>query len=61
MLMMNSEIDFISLGIYIIVLYLIYKILSISVSSIFILIVGFVFGIYIATKYNHYIKMVVSF
>ncbi len=61
MLMMNSEIDFISLGIYIIMLYLIYKILSISVSSIFILIVGFVFGIYIAIKYNHYIKMVVSF
>ncbi len=61
MLMMNSEIDYISFGIYIIMLYLIYKVLSISISSIFILIVGFVFGIYIATKYNHYIKMVVSF
>lgn len=58
---MNNEIDFISLGIYVIMFYLIYKILSISISSILILIVGFIFGVYIATKYNTYIKMILSF
>ena len=59
--MMNSDIDFITLGIYIIILYLGYKILSLSVSSVLIFIIGFVSGMYITIKYNNYIKLFLSF